>query len=317
MKILITGGAGCIGLELVRYLHSIGHDITILDMPSRLTSIIGDIPKGVKICKGNILNEIDIMNAITDCKAVVHLAAELGVNNTENNPLACIDVNIIGTKKVLDIAVKAGIEKFVFASSSEVYGEPHKNPVSEEDETQGKTIYAITKLAGEELCKAYRKSFGINYVILRYFNTYGKYQLPKFVIPIFVSKAKAGLPITINGNGNQIRSYIYAIDTAVATASALFNDNANNQIINIGDDSNKVSLNKLVEIIVSVIVPDKNFFIIHEENFSDGFSDRVKEREIYNRWCSGDKALKVLGFRASVSLIDGIGRMSNENKFLV
>ena len=99
MKILITGGAGCIGLELVRYLHSIGHDITILDMPSRLTSIIGDIPKGVKICKGNILNEIDIMNAITDCKAVVHLAAELGVNNTENNPLACIDVNIIGTKK--------------------------------------------------------------------------------------------------------------------------------------------------------------------------------------------------------------------------
>ena len=117
-----------------------------------------------------------------DCDGVIHLAAYLGVRRTETNMLRCIEININGTKNVLDCAIQQKIKKSS-SPSSEVYGEPLENPITEESITQGKTVYAVTKLSGEELCKAYSQRYpDISFTILRYFNTYGPHQIAQFVV---------------------------------------------------------------------------------------------------------------------------------------
>ena len=135
-----------------------------------------------------------------------------------------IEINIDGTKNVLDAVSRSdSVSKFIFASSSEVYGEPLKNPISEDDTTQGKTLYAVSKLAGEELVKAYNYEFGnFDYTILRYFNTYGPNM--RFddgrVISNFIVQALRGDKLTLYGDGKQTRDFIHVSDVANTLISA-------------------------------------------------------------------------------------------------
>ena len=177
-RVLVTGGAGCIGIAVCRELVRRNIPVCLFDLPEQIERVKEEIPDACEIYYGSILDVSSLRDAMAGCNAVIHLAGYLGVRRTETNRLRCVDININGTKNVLDSAIQHRVRKVVFSSSSEVYGEPLANPISEKTVVCGKTVYAITKLAAEELCKAYAQRYPeFTYTILRYFNTYGPYQI--------------------------------------------------------------------------------------------------------------------------------------------
>ena len=307
-KVLVTGGAGCIGMQVSNELLKRGIEVVLFDLYEQIHVIKNEINKNVEIFYGSILDDSSLREAIRGCDGIIHLAAYLGVRRTEINSLRCLDININGTKKVLDTAIHAGVQKIIFASSSEVYGEPLKNPISEEDMTQGKTVYAISKLAGEELIKAYHAEFeNLNYTILRYFNTYGPYQIAQFVIPKFIRNVMNGNQPIIYGDGRQERSYNYSEDTARGTVDALLSNEANNMVMNIGNSNALISLKDLGELVIR-LCGKQNELRINIKNTFDN-TDREESREIFQRYCSTEKAKKIIGYESKISLEDGIKKI--------
>lgn len=305
-KIIVTGGAGLIGLETCRQLVQQGHEVRLFDLGEQILRVKEHIPKDVRIFYGSVLDSDSIRTAMRDCDIVIHLAALLGVKRSERERLRCIEINIDGTKKVLDSAVQFGVKKFVFASSSEVYGEPLGNPVKETDILQGRTVYAITKLAGEELCKAYSHIYPLKYTILRYFNCYGPFQTGQFVIAKFINNVLKGKSPVIYGSGEQIRSYTYVFDTAKATILAAVSEKADNEVFNVGKGDESINLNDLAELVIRV--GGKGGEIKPEyQNFEN--SDRREEREILVRYCDSTKAREILNWQPEIPLEEGIRKV--------
>jgi len=305
-KFIVTGGAGLIGLEVCRQLSELGHEVRLFDVGEQIKRVEQAIAENVLTYYGSILDPSSLRMAMSDCQVVIHLAAMLGVRRTEADKLRCIEVNIEGTKNVLDCAVQHRVDKVVFASSSEVYGEPQNNPITEEFITQGKTVYAVTKLAGEEFCRAYAQKYSLEYTILRYFNTYGPYQTAQFVITKFISNVLKGIPPLINGDGKQVRSYTYVSDTARATILAALNDAANKKVLNVGNGKFQISLKGLAEKIIELGGMKGKL----EPEYSHGFenTDRNLDREIFIRFCDSRKAERMLDWKPEVRLEEGIQR---------
>jgi len=309
-NILITGGAGMIGFELAKQL-SRKNKVVVFDLPEKIKKI-KTIKKNKNILffPGSILEKSAIYNACNNIETVFHLGAMLGVQNTENDKLKCIEVNVEGTKNVLDASIITKVKKIIFASSSEVYGEPKENPITEKTTTQGKTVYGISKLLGEELCKAYHQKFGINYTILRYFNCYGPRQEKQFVITNFINNVKNNKSPKINGSGKQIRSYTYVSDTARATAGCLDNPKTNNMTLNIGNGKEPINLIDLATLIIKSINKDKILRPTIIKNFKG--TDRKKNREIYFRYCDSSLAQRILKWKPKIKINEGIKMIINE-----
>lgn len=307
-SVLVTGGAGCIGVQVCLELIRRGIEVHLFDLHEQITYVDTLVPPNTKIHYGSILDLSSLRDAMADCDAVIHLAAYLGVRRTETNRLRCIEININGTKNVLDCAIQHGIKKVIFASSSEVYGEPIENPVKETTPTQGKTVYAVSKMAGEELCKAYSQRYPeLKYCILRYFNTYGPFQIAQFVIPKFIRNCMEGNPPVIYGNGEQKRSYCYSSDTAWATVESLISDKTDGETINIGDNKNPISLSNLATLVIEASGRQGMLVPKYEKRFSN--TDRSREREVFERFCSTSKAKRILRFQPRVSLLQGIKKV--------
>lgn len=304
-KVLVTGGAGCIGMPVCVELLKRGVKVVLFDLYGQVQYVEKFIDKNIEIYYGSILDESSLRDAFRGCDAVIHLAAYLGVRRTEINSLRCLDINIDGVKKVLDVGIQAGIRKLVFASSSEVYGEPLKNPVSENDLTQGKTVYAVSKLAGEEMVKAYADEYSnLDYTILRYFNTYGPYQIAQFVVPKFIRNVLSGKAPVVYGDGSQQRSYCYSMDTARATVDALFSNKANRQVMNVGNGDALVSLIELADLVINLCGMENKVTVKTRYGFEK--TDRSVDREINTRFCDTEKIKNILGFHPEVSLKEGI-----------
>jgi len=304
-SVLVTGGAGCIGLEVCSELSRRGMKVRLFDLPEQILRVKYAIGEDVEISYGSILDSSSLREAMDGCDAVIHLAAMLGVRRTELNKLRCLEINVEGSKKVLECAVQHRIKKVVFASSSEVYGEPSFNPVNENAPTQGKTVYAVSKLVGEELCKAYAQRYpGFSYTILRYFNTYGLYQTAQFVIPKFVVNVLKNKPPIIYGDGKQKRSYCFASDVAWATAEGLFRAEANQQVFNIGNGTRVIDLWELAHLVIRLGGKEGTIEPVHHLDFSS--TDRAADREVTVRVCDTTKAHDILGFRPRISLEEGI-----------
>lgn len=309
--VLVTGGAGCIGIQVCRELDRRGIEVHLLDLGEQIARVRKALPQKAKIFYGSILDISSIREAMDGCGAVIHLAALLGVRRTEVNRLRCLEINVDGTKRVLDCAIQHRIKRLVFASSSEVYGEPTENPITEETITQGKTVYAVSKLAGEELCIGYAQRYPeFEPVILRFFNAYGPYQAAQFVLPKFIQNAMTGKPIVINGSGDQIRSYCYAEDTARGVVEALLRPEAVGQVINLGNSDRPISLKQLADLVIKAS-GNSSVEIKYAADFQG--TDRHASREIHRRYCSGEKAKQLLGFESRVSLEEGIRRIIEMN----
>ena len=311
-RILVTGGAGLIGLEVCKQFNSLGHEVHLFDLGEQIKRVEHAISKDIKIYYGSIVDVSSLRNAIEGCDIVIHLAALLGVRRSESDKLRCLEINVDGTKNVLDCAVQHGVKKIVFASSSEIYGEPLSNPINEHNISQGKTIYAVTKLVGEEMCKAYSQKYPIDYTILRYFNCYGPFQTAQFVISKFIKRVINNEPPIVNGKGNQIRSYTFVTDTAKATVLSALNDKVNGEIMNIGNGDQPISLMDLATSIIKWSGKEGKLKPKLLDNFVD--TDRSEDREIFERFCDSSKAKKLLNWDVNVSLEDGVKKIIDKGE---
>jgi len=292
MKIVITGGSGFIGSNIAKLLKN-QHEVTIFDLKKENSD--------VDFIQGNIKDSKCVIDSLKNFDVVIHLAATLGVINTEENPVLTLDTNTGGTKNVLEACRINNIKKIIFSSSSEVYGEPIKIPMEETDNPIPITTYGISKFAAEEYIKAYSRNYGIEYTIFRLFNVYGDDQATDWVLPEFVSKALTNQNIVIHGDGTQIRAFCYVTDVAEAFSKTL--EKGNGETINIGNDSEPISIKELAFKIVKVSKSKSNIeFISFEES-------KRNRMEILKRIPSIQKAKKILGYEPKISLEEGIKKV--------
>ncbi len=312
-RILVTGAAGMIGLALTANLLRRGYSVRCFDLYEqflrreeevRALRELGDM----EVVPGTIMDRWAIALAAKGCQSVVHLAAMLGVRRTEENRLLCIDININGTDNVLNACMQNEVSRVVLASSSEVYGEPTRNPVREEDETKGKTVYAVTKLAAEELAKGYHQICpSLDYSIVRFFNTYGEGQVAQFVLSRFVSRVVEGNNPIIYGDGRQKRSFCHVNDAVEGVALVLESEQARNRTYNIGNSREVYTLREAAQKVIDTLKPDdgRSVELVGFEN-----SDRSADREIFTRFCDTTRASAELGFQPLITLVDGIRRIA-------
>ena len=305
--VLVTGGAGLIGIAACRRLVELGHHVRVFDEPHRLSAAAGLLPDAVETVWGDLLRRDEVDDAVAGCERVIHLAAMVGVARTERLPLRCMDVNVTGTRHVLDAAHRRGAAKVVFASSSEVYGEPLGNPIHEDAITQGRTVYAVSKLAGEELCKGFATEHGLRTTILRLFNVYGPWQSRQFVVPLFVDAVRRGEPPTVFGRGDQRRGYAFVTDTAEAVVRASEPGVADGETLNVGKGDEPVTLIELAR--AAIAAAGRAGEIEPRVLGSFEGSDRRASREIHHRYCDSSGARAVLQWSPGVTLAEGLRRM--------
>lgn len=299
-KILVTGGNGFIGSVMVKLLLEKGAIVRVLDLDKETENKHGNLT----VIEGSVLDDDALNTAIKDCEYVIHLAAMLGVKNTEDHKKDVLDTNIFGIKNILDCCVRNKVRKVVFSSSSEVYGEQVKQPINETSPLTPKSVYAVTKLVGEEYLKAYKQSHNLDYSVIRYFNAYGSGQRKDFVFNRFVDKVSNCKPVTLYGDGNQVRSFCYIDDIVNGTYLVLINEKANSETFNIGNDTEPISMRDLAIKIMDVYGRSVEIEYLH---FKD--SDRDKVREIFVRIPDISKARKILGYEPKVGLKVGIKKI--------
>lgn len=248
-RALVTGGAGFIGSHLVEGLLERGIRVTVLDNLS--TGKLENLPKGsVRFVEGSILDEAVLTDAVEGASVVFHLAASVSVPASVENPLESLRANAHGTAMTLEAARKAGVRRFVYSSSSAVYGERPAMPKREDHLPDPISPYAAGKLAGEEFVRAYAACFGMECVSLRYFNVFGPRQRADSpyaaVIPIFLARIREGKPLQVFGDGEQTRDFTFVTDVVRANLCCLDAERVNGGAYNIACGE-QVSLNQLIE----------------------------------------------------------------------
>ncbi len=243
MRVLVTGGSGFIGSHVVDKLAARGHQPVIYDL--RRSPWHAD---QVETVIGSITDREALERALVGCDAVAHLAAMADVNDVHAEPEDAELVNSRGTAAVLEAARRAGISRVAYASTIWVYSDCAPDEVDEETLLAPPShLYTSTKLAGELYCKAYRELYGLDYTILRFGIPYGPRAREAAVIPAFVNKALAGDPLTLSGDGQQSRKFVYVEDLADGVASGL-HEVAANRVYNLASDES-VTIKQIAETI--------------------------------------------------------------------
>ena len=240
-KVLVTGGAGFVGREVVFNLIRRGYAVTVLDKAEKPEDF-----KLVKYIKGDIQNAAKCVMASAGQDYIIHLAAKPRIPESFIDPDSYYENNVTGTKNMLTAAHAVGIRKFVYASSSSIYGNnpaPHK-PYHKPDPLN---YYAMSKLFGEHLCKQYKIMFGLNYNILRFFTVYSENQPTSLLFGKFAQMIKDGQPVTIHGDGEFKRDYIHVSDVARACVASI-ESKVKNDTFNVGTGNN-ISVNAVVDIL--------------------------------------------------------------------
>lgn len=223
MNVLVTGGAGFIGGHVARTLLSAGDAVAVLDNLS--TGVRANLDPRCEFLSEDVRDGDRLSAAVRGRDAVVHLAAYTSVPESFREADLCFEVNVEGTLNVLDAAARAGVPKVVFASSSAVYADEPEGPKPETMCPGPCSPYAVSKLEGEHLLAWFRRRRGLHTTALRFFNVYGPRQDARSdyaaVIPIFIERALAGETLTIYGDGQQTRDFIYAQDVADAVLASL------------------------------------------------------------------------------------------------
>ncbi len=302
-KILITGGMGFIGSHIADQAIERGDEVFLFDNGStgHQANIISALSKGAKLIPGDILDRVALLEACQGMKSVFHLAARISVAESMEKPLEYIRTNAEGSINILEACRQAGVKNIVLSSSAAVYGDNPIVPKTEDMIPEPKSPYAVTKLDGEYYFRMYRKEHGINAVSLRYFNVFGERQDPKSAyaaaVPIFIHKALKGEEITIFGDGEQTRDFIYVRDIAQANLLAA-DKGSNSQLDNFNVCwGSKITINDLAKTIIEITGSASK--IIH-----------LAERpgDIKHSMGSNQRIVKELGFKASASLREGMER---------
>ena len=296
MKILVTGGAGFIGSNIVDELVEKKHKVVIVD--NLATGNIKNVNKKAKFYKVSVCDKKKINEIFKKEKIdiVIHHAAQLDVRKSVADPCFDADVNIKGTLNILEACKNTKVKKIIFASSGgTIYGECGSKAPDEKSFANPLSPYGVAKLSVEHYIKAYNALYGLKYTILRYANVYGPRQDVNGeagVVAIFIGKMTANKEVFVFGDGKQLRDYVYVKDVVSANIKAL--TKGNNEIINIGTQKT-FSVNQLVKEL-SLIINYKNKPIFKPK----------RNGELFKSFLNISKAKKVLGWQPKVDIVKGL-----------
>ena len=237
MKYIVTGGAGFIGSNIVKKLVARGDNVVVIDnLNTGKEENLASVKDKIIFLKDDILN-VDLLEQYTDAiDGIFHQAALASVQDSFSKPEEYNNVNVNGTENILKLAKKNDF-KVVYASSSSVYGNPEKIPISESDSKNPINPYAETKLKKEELAVKYSQ-IGVKVIGLRYFNVFGKGQSKEYagVLKLFLERIRDQLPPKINGDGTQFRDFVYVEDVADANIMSMDSE-VNHEFFNVGTNT--------------------------------------------------------------------------------
>jgi UDP-glucose 4-epimerase len=298
--VLVTGGAGFIGSNLVRALLEHGDDVRVLDnFATGSRSNLDGLD--VEIVEGELRSYERVHNAVRRTEVVYHLGALGSVPRSVQDPLTSSAVNIEGTLNVLLAARDEGVRRVVYSSSTSVYGSSARLPTTEESPTDPISPYAVTKLSAERYCISFSRVYApLETVVLRYFNVFGERQSPysqyAAVVPRFVTAIDAGEPIDIHGDGEQSRDFTYVGNVVEATIRAGEVDGVNGEIINIAGGA-PASVNQIAEMIGAILGKP-----VQKRHLP------TRPGDIRDSWAALSKAESMLGYRPQVGLEEGLRR---------
>lgn len=299
-KMLITGGAGFIGSHLVDLLSDDNEIIIFDDFSSgkkeNIEQHIGK--KNIKIIEESILNFAALNKACENINIIYHLAVRC-LRQSIEDPLENHRINATGSLNVCEAARQNNIERLIYISSSEVYGESKDDVFSENSICYPTTVYAASKLAGEYYVKAYYKTYGLPSIIIRPFNTYGPREHYEGVfgevIPTFILRAMNDLPLVVYGDGNQIRDFTYVTEIVNGIVKASECEELIGDIVNIAYGKG-ISINEIADIILRIL--DKKELDIQRDLLRPGDTPRLQ--------ADIRKAKKLFGYNPEISIEKGI-----------
>jgi len=306
-KILVTGGAGFIGSHLVAKLAKQGYSVRVLDNLStgKRSNIERLLKEGsVDFTKGDIKDASTVKAAVSSVDMVYHLAAQISVPLSILNPKLNHEVNVVGTSNLLSASKNAGVGRFVFVSSCAVYGEPIYLPIDEAHPTNPISPYAESKLTSEQECIKLSKDHEIEAAVVRFFNVYGPRQgLNEYsgVITKFIEKIKKKLPLTIFGDGQQTRDFVFVQDITNALLLASKSKDANGQIFNIGTGK-ATTIKSLAETLLALTDSKVKLKFAPE-----------RSGDIKHSYANISKANKILGYKPEFHLSEGLKAFLDEN----
>lgn len=294
MKVIVSGGAGFIGSHLVDALIDKGAEVHILD--NLVSGQKGNVNPQAQLHVVDICSE-EATRIIMDIQpdAIYHLAAQADVGKSVQYPKYDGDVNIIGTLNILEACRKAKVKKFIFASTSAVYGNLSNELLSEEEITVPASFYGLSKLTAESYIRLFYELYRQSYTILRYANVYGPRQLPKGeggVVSVFFDRLQKGGHINVHGDGKQTRDFIYVKDIVAANIAALeYGDQETIQV----STSLRTSINEILALLTN----------IHGVSISKEFTE-PREGDIKHSCLCNKKAKDLLNWHPEYTIEDGL-----------
>jgi len=300
---LVTGGAGFIGSELVRQIAARGARVLVVDnlVNGKRENVADALSDRVVLVEADVRDIDALRSRLREVGVVYHLAC-LGVRHSVHSPHENHDVNATATLGLLSACRDADVPRFVYVSSSEVYGTARWTPMTEEHPTSPCTVYGASKLAGECYARAYHRTYGYPTTVVRPFNTYGPRSHHEGdsgeVIPKFLLRCLAGRPMIVFGDGTQTRDFTYVSDTAAGILLAGESSAAIGQTINLGSGA-EVSINDLARSIAAA-AGRSDAAIQH---------DRPRPGDVLRLCADTSVAREKLGYAPAVSLADGLQRL--------
>jgi len=297
-RVLVTGGGGFIGSNLVRGLLERGDQVRVLDNFS--TGNRGNLVglDDVEIVEGELRSYERVHNATRGVELVFHLGALPSVPRSVQDPLTTSAVNVEGTLNVLLAARDEGIRRVVFASSSSVYGNSGELPRVETANPDPISPYGVAKLAAERYCVSFSRVYPLETIALRYFNVFGPNQDPRSqyaaVVPRFISEAAAGRPVPIYGDGSQSRDFTYVANVVEATILAADAADGSGAIVNVAT-GRSVTVNELADAVGEVLARPV------EKHYRD-----ARPGDVSHSWADVRAAEALLGWQPRVTLEEGL-----------
>ena len=297
MKLLVTGGAGFIGSHLLQLLVQ-DADIETVVLDNLSSGSYRHVPGSIRLVEGDICDKnIDELFAAEHFDAVIHLAAQTMVPYSLEHPDEDCNTNLMGIINILECCRKHGVKSVVFSSSAAIYGDNLNVPLKESERPLPTSFYGLTKMASEHYLRLYHDLYGINTTVLRFANVYGERQGDGGeggVISIFCKLLAAGKPVTVFGNGEQTRDFVYAGDIAKALLKAVSLEG--HHTINISTQE-ETSLNQLLEAFRKAV----------GHQFTINYAP-ARTGDIFRSVLCHDNCREYLGFVPSMGLTEGVQR---------
>lgn len=296
MRVLVTGGAGFIGSAVTRVLLEEGHEVTVLDNLSKGFRAL--VPAGARFIEGDLRDEERLPGWLRGHDAVIHMAAFIEVGRSVEEPLVFAENNILNSVRLLQAMQPAGVGKIVFSSSATVYGTPRSLPIRETDPLGVQSNpYGASKVATEAFVATYNQLYGMDALILRYFNPYGPNELHEpetHAIPNFVRAVLERRPVPLYWKGEVVRDFIYVDDLARAHTAVLGLTGL--QYYNVGSETGT----KIIDVVRQI------FEIAGYETPIDDLGERAGDVPATYAWSR--KIAEATGWRAQVPLREGLAR---------